>query len=201
MTWFAPSEDPESWAKLQVMLPGGWQILPGLTTISDNPRVIAYDDKEADGQNGASTTRKGEALKTFTSTHYLTDTPWPASAVPVQEGRLYENDFSQWEGAELLLRQSYAGEKPLALQVYHPDLERQGINAATVREISGTTDNKDGSGVIAVKWKQYREKEPTGGGAGGDPKQDDPEKRTEADEELDRLRAESKALDEEYKNL
>jgi hypothetical protein len=183
------------------MIAGGWVYLPGLTTISDNPRVIGYDDKEADGQNGASTTRQGEKLKTYTSTHYLVDTPWPASAAVVQEGRLYENDFSQWEGAELLLRLSYAGEKPLALQVYHPDLERQGISAATVREVSGLTDNRDGSGVITVKWKQHRDKQPTGGGASGGPKQDDPEERTEADKEIDRLKAESEKLDKEYENL
>lgn len=200
MTWVAPSEDPEAWGTLQVLLNGGWVYLPGLTTISDNPRVIGYDDKEADGQNGASTTRQGEKLKTFTSTHLLVDTPWPPSAAVVQEGRTYENDFSQWDGAELLLRLSYAGEKPLALTVYHPDLERQGIGAATVREISGLTDNKNGSGVITVKWKQHKDKEPTRGSGGG-PKGDDPERRTEKDDEIDRLIEKSKQLDKEYESL
>jgi hypothetical protein len=178
------------------MFAGGWVFLPGLTTISDNPRVIGYDDKEADGQNGASTTRQGEKLKTFTSTHYLTDEPWPPGAAEVPEGRSFVDDFYQWQGAELLLRQSYAGEKPEALTVYHPDLERQGIDAATVREISGLTDNGDGSGTIVVKWKQHREKKPTGGRG-----KDDPENRTEADDEIDRLIEESERLDREYENL
>lgn len=200
MTWRAPSEDPLAWGTLQVLLFGSWVYLPGLTTISDNPRVINYDDKEAKGQNGATTTRQGEKLKTFTSTHFLVDTPWPPGAAVVQEGRTYENDFSQWEGAELLLRQSYAGEKPLALTVYHPDCERQGIDAATVREIGGLTDNKNGSGVIVVKWKQHREKQPTAGSGGG-PKGDDPERRSEADDTIDRLIKESKDLDKEYEQL
>jgi hypothetical protein len=195
VTWVAPSEDPEAWGTLQVLLNGGWVYLPGETTISDNPRVIGYDDKEADGQNGASTTRQGEKLKTFTSTHFLVDTPWPPGAAEVQEGRLYENDYSQWQGAELLLRLSYAGEKPLALQVYHPDLERQGINAATVRVIGGHKDNKNGSGTISVKWKQHRDKQPQG------PGNQDPENRTDADDQIDRLIEESERLDREYENL
>jgi hypothetical protein len=200
VTWFAPSQDPQTWSVLQVLFVGGWVLLPGQTTISDNPRVIGYDDKEADGQNGASTTRQGEKLKTFTSTHFLTDEPWPPGAAEVPEDRDYVDDFYQWEGAELLLRQSYAGEKPVALTVYHPDLERQGVDAATVREISGLTDNKDGSGVISVKWKQHREKEPTRG-TGGGPKGDDPEQRTESDDTIDRLVEESERLDKEYENL
>jgi hypothetical protein len=195
-----PNEAPELWDKLQILgvldVP---LISPGTCVISGNDREIPLDVKEAQGQRGASTERKDEKLKKFTSTFTITDDEWPEGSAVAPPGTIV-TDFWQWPAWEQALLISYGGDDAKALGVYHPDLARQDIVAAVVTKIGGMARNEDGSGVIAVEWHEFREPEPIKGGVGA-AKPDSPENRTDADDEIDRLIKEIDRLQEEGKNL
>jgi len=191
----APLDDA-AWDKLVIFWQDQpWQS-PGKTTVKCR-RVIGWDKKAAQGQKGASSERKGEPLKTWTSTHQLTD------QVKMVDGVAIPNDFEQWDVWEFLLARSYDEDKPKALSVFHPELYRQGVEAASVEEIGSMVRDGVGGATIEVKWLEFRPPTPTGGGGSGgavDP-DDEPDGRTETDDAIDKALAEIDALQKEGEAL
>lgn len=192
----APSRD-DFWGFLVIYWNGLSLISPGVATLSGHDRVIGWDVKDASGQTGASSERKGEPIKRFRSSFYLTDEPWEETSSVAGEGEVTD-DFYQWSGFELILRESYGGDKPLALSLYHPDLERNGISAACVDRIGGMQLDGKGGATVEVDWVEYRPAKAKGGAQDPD---DEPDKKTASDYEIERLLKEGEDLDKQYEDL
>lgn len=139
-----PIDDPDAY-----VLDVAGTIAPGVVTIVECDIEGNWDDKEADGQDGASTAYKGKKLGTFKSRHDLAVDP----VIGLDE-------IGAWPGFVALLESTVAGESPVALDVYHPDLATQGITSATYRKVSALRHDGRGGASAEVMWKAYAPPKP-----------------------------------------
>lgn len=193
--FIAPSRNKDAWETLIVRYNNLDWPAPGVTTISGADIVIDYDVKEAQGQTSASTERKGEKIKKWTSTHWLSNAPLPEGSAAAPAGVIVDDHY-QWTAFRWVLDQSKDASPPKALSVSHPVLTIQKIRAGVVTKIGQPTANEDGSTVIAIEWLEYREPVRTGGGGA-----DGPEERTETDDKIDKALEEIDKLQEEWEEL
>jgi hypothetical protein len=146
-----------------------------------------WDDKEASGQEGASTTFQGRTLKAFKTRHSLILDPLTGV-----------DEISDWENFAALLDAATSGATPVAYAVWHPDLATQGISDATPRKVGCLKHDGYGGASVEVEWKEHRPpkpkpaKEPGGSKAGKSA-----DGKTYGDHKLDEANAESEALDKE----
>jgi hypothetical protein len=168
---------------------------PGVTTITGADIEIDYDVKEAQGQKSASTERKGEKVKKFISTHWLSNAPLPEGSAVAPEGVIVDDHY-QWTAFRWVLDQSKDASPPKALSVSHPILTIQKIRAAVVTKIGQPVANADGSTTIALEWLEYKEPVRTGGGD-----VDKPDGRTALDDAIDQERKEYQRLQDEWEEL
>ena len=195
-SFIAPSRNRAAWETLVATYQELEWPAPGIVKISGAVIEIAYDVKEAQGQKGASTERKSEKVKKFTSTHWLSDEPWlPGTFTPIPG--VVVDDHVQWTAFQWVLEQSKDADPPLALSLRHPELQRQKIKAAVVTKIGGATPNDDGSTIIAVDWLVYAPVKKTSGSG----VKDSPEGKTEADKTIEQKLKEIEQLQEEYEQL
>ena len=153
-----PSANSDAWDKLIVAgVPS-----PGVVRLTGHKRAIGWDVKDASGQDGATTTRKGEPAKKFSSTFQLVDDPWLGS------------DFAEWDAFEAVLLSSVSGAKPMALEVIHPDLQRNGWTSAVVESIGELVLDGRGGGAIQVDWLEYRPPKPKASASPGTTTTSDP---------------------------
>jgi hypothetical protein len=192
----APSRNRQAWETLVVVYSDLEWPAPGIVTITGADIEDGYDVKEAQGQKGASTEKKGEKIKKFTSTHWLSDEPYPEGTFDPIEGVDIVDDHVQWTAFQWVLRQAMTSEPPRALSVRHPKLQIKEIFAAVPAKIAGPNPNDDGSTVFAVDWQEYRPVVRTGG-----PGKDKPDGRTETDDAIDKALAEIDKLQKEYEEL
>lgn len=157
---------------------------PGVVTLSGHKRPIGWDIKKASGQDGATNTRKGEPLGRFTASFHLVDDPYLGS------------DFDQWPTFEKLIRSSVSSSVPVALPVYHPELERNGFTAVVLEEMGEMKPDGKGGANIAVKFIEYRPPKPKPPAS-----TQKPEAESEADRRIQEAEAELDALLEEGENL
>lgn len=122
---------------------------PGVCTIVEADDEGNWDDKEASGQEGASTTYQGRKLRAFKTRHSL--------AVDPIRGF---DDISDWEVFVPLLRAATAGQTPVAYDVWHPDLAVQEITAATPRVIGALRHDGKGMAEVEVQWKEHAPPKP-----------------------------------------
>jgi hypothetical protein len=122
---------------------------PGKCTIKGAKRSEKWDVKDGDGQDGASTTRKGKVPAKFSIDFEL-------FYDPMQE----IDEFVEWDGFLKVLRRPGASKDPVALEIYHPDLAELDIKAVVVTDIGGKVHSGKGSAVVTVDFLEYSPPKP-----------------------------------------
>lgn len=159
---------------------------PGTVVLSGHEREQSLDVKEGDGQKGATTTWKGTKVGGFTATFFLVYDP--ASGI---------DDFAAWDVWVERLWSTVppkSGAKPVAKDVYHPDLERNGIRAAILKKLGPLVHDGKGGATIAVEFSEYFPPKPvkTGAASGAKKKPEDPnDPLVKALKKLDEVKAEA----------
>lgn len=151
---------------------------PGVVRLSGHVRTIGWDVKDASGQDGGTTTRKGKSVGKFTAEFELSDDPMAT-------------DFAEWDSFEALLMTSISGTEPEAMEVIHPDLQRNGFSAVVLAQIGEMIPDGTGGARIKVDFIEYAPPKPKATGAAGKPKGT-----TETDPRVDEA---EKAMDEAKK--
>jgi hypothetical protein len=158
----------------------GGMTSPGRVTLSGHDRGAKWDVKEGNGQEGASTTLKAIPPGTFKASFYLVD----------------EEDFEAWDDFQDLIDSTISGPKPKALDIYHPDLARNGFTSVVKGKVYGAVHDGKGGLTIAVDFQEYKPAKPKGGSPSGSTATK--KKDTAPDPNAARL-AELARLTEEYK--
>lgn len=117
---------------------------PGQVKLSGHDRTHAWDEKPGDGQDGASLTYKGKKLATFTATFDLVNDP-----------TLGNDDLAAWDAFAKVIESTTSGTEITALDIYHPDLARNGIKAIVQGKVGGMQRGDDGRATVAVEFKEY----------------------------------------------
>lgn len=117
---------------------------PGAVKLSDFPFDQEWEEQKPKGTTGASSLNRGRKLCRFTATFMLADL----------------EDFEGWEEFHKTLRESVDGPKPKALQIFHPDLMRQGAIDFVVTQIGGMAHDGKGGATVACKFIEYRPPKP-----------------------------------------
>ena len=127
---------------------------PGIVkSITGHDRNITWDVKEGSGQKGASSTLKAVPLRVITVTFYLAT----------------EADIGGWPTFRALCLSTTSGKKPIALDVYHPDLSVVGISSVVLASMGGPVHDGRGGQTIAVQFQEYAPPKRKGGSVGKDP--------------------------------
>jgi hypothetical protein len=120
---------------------------PGVCRLTGHEREIKLDVKDSDGQHGATTTFKGTKCGSFTATFTL---GWdPAAGV---------DDFTAWDDFAQRLWSTVppaSGKTPVAKDIWHPDLERNGYNSVILQKMGGMQHDGKGGATIAVELAEY----------------------------------------------
>jgi hypothetical protein len=157
---------------------------PGEVRILEGDNESNWDDKEADGQEGASTTYKGRKLKTFKTKHDLV-------VDPIND----VDEITQWEDFVVFLAAATAGEKPVAFDVWHPDLATQEITSATPRKWTVLRHDGFGGASAEVYWKEHHPPKPKPpAGTSGSKSKSSKDGRTYGDDKVDEAKAELESL-------
>ena len=131
---------------------------PGVVKLSGFDREENLDVKESDGQKGATTTWKGEKCGSGTATFYC-----------VTNDEI--DEVAAWDAFELLLWSTIppqSGAKPVAKDVYHPELERNHYTSLILRKMGRRQHDTNGGMTIAVELAEYYPaKAVAAGGASG----------------------------------
>ena len=122
---------------------------PGLCVLSGHDRSIGWDIKEASGQDGATTTLKGDPIKKFTATFTL-----------IRSADGSRDDFAEWDDYQALIDSTVDGPKPVALDVWHPDLVRLKFRSVTLSKMGGMSVDDNGVGTIAVEFVEFNPPKP-----------------------------------------
>lgn len=120
---------------------------PGVVKLSGHSRVQNIDVKESDGQKGATTTWKGTKAGKFTATFSLVYDPSTGF-----------NDFALWDDFAELLWSTVppaSGAKPVAKDIWHPDLERNGFQSVILDTMGEMVHDGKGGATIAVTFSEY----------------------------------------------
>lgn len=128
------------------------KISPGLAILSGHERVVKWDVKEGNGQDGGSTTLKGFPPGSFTVNFYLT-----------KDESFDVDEFADWEPFADLIWSTVRGKTPKALDIYHPDLARNDYKSVTLGKMGGLVHDGKGGANIAVLFQEYRPPKPKGG--------------------------------------
>jgi len=119
---------------------------PGVVKLSGHKRITGWDIKEAAGQDGATSARKGDPLGSFTATFSLCFDPTLGEE---------QDDFERWPAFQALIESSVSGATPVALDVYHPDLERNHFVSVVKKSIGEMVLDGKGGATIAVEFTEY----------------------------------------------
>jgi hypothetical protein len=132
---------------------------PGVVKLSGHKRDQNLDVKESDGQKGATTTWKGTKIGKFTATFSLVFDP-------IQQ----IDDFVAWDSfAEKLWATvpPKSGAKPMAKDVWHPDLERNHFSSVILETMGEMVHDGKGGATIAVGLSEYYPPKPAKSGKAG----------------------------------
>ncbi len=140
----SPSDGEDLWGRLRV----GTALSPGQCRLSGPGLTIGWDVVSPSATSGGSTTRINEPIKEFEAEFELSDV----------EDELGISDFDLWDEFEKVLRATATRTKTKAADVYHPDLARIGITAASIKSIGLVQLDGKGGGKIKVQFIEYRPK-------------------------------------------
>ncbi len=119
---------------------------PGIVELTGHKRVTGWDVAEASGQDGASTTRKGDPPGQFDAEFTLSNDPTQPDG----------NDFDKWPAFQALIESSTSDPKnPIALDIYHPDLARNHYTSVVKGEIGEMARGEKGTRKIKVHFLEY----------------------------------------------
>lgn len=133
------------WSKIEV----AGVMSPGVCRLSGYDRKHGWDVKNASGQDGGTTTRKGDPVGAITAQFELIKSP---------DGSI--DDYKDWDAFQKLLESTVSGSKPIALDIWHPDLARLGYKSVVLESISPVAPGEDGKGVVTVKFIEYKPPKP-----------------------------------------
>lgn len=177
--------DPEHGAALWEVFRIGDMRSPGVCRVSGPGIVIGWDIQNASAQSGALTKRINEPLQEFEIEVELSN----------ETDEYGFSDFDRWDDFQAYLEEMVApGKKPFARDVYHPDLARVHITAATLKSIGLIALDGRGGGKVKAQFIEFRPPKPQKTGAATATK-------TEGDKKIDAANAEIKKLQEDYKKL
>lgn len=123
---------------------------PGTVTLSGHDDVTKWDVKAGSGQKGATMTRKGGVPIEFTASFYLAT----------------EEQIGAWPAFLALVNSTVTGTTK-ALDIYHPDLARNGIRSVVKGTVAGVVHDKKGGQTHVVKFQQYAPPVAAGGSPSG----------------------------------
>jgi len=145
MPGFSPYEFPELFDR--ILLGTVWS--PGVVRLSGHDRDKSWDNKQAKGQSGATTTLNGDPIGEFQATFELVDD--------------YEtgiDEIAEWEEFQRLIESTTNGPAPVALPIYHPDLARNRYTEVTNASVGGMIHTSQGKAIVTVKFQEYRPPKP-----------------------------------------
>lgn len=122
---------------------------PGVVKITGHDRDQAWDNKEAKGSSGATSTLNGPPLAVFQCEFYL--------VVDYEAG---VDEQEEWTAFQRVIESTTNGPKPIALPILHPDLARQKITEACNAGISGMVHDGRGGAKVIVKFQEHRPPKP-----------------------------------------
>lgn len=120
---------------------------PGVVRLSGHKREQNIDVKEAGGLLGAVTTWKGTKVGKFTATFTLIYDPGTGF-----------NDFVLWDEFSDILKSTIppkSGRRPIAKDISHPDLQRNGFKKAILLSIGELVHDGKGGATVAVDFLEY----------------------------------------------
>lgn len=152
---------------------------PGIVTVSGFEREQNLDVKESDGQKGATTTWKGEKVAKGTLSFYL-----------VRNDDV--NEFELWDAFAALWWATVppkSGKKPVAKDVYHPDLARNHVTSLILSKMGKIVHDGRGGAAVTIDASEYYPPKPAaaGGASGSKPKTDPNDPISQATAELNNL--------------
>ncbi len=131
----------------RILLDTTWS--PGKATITGHDRAKNWQNSEAHGTAGASSTLHGDPIGVFQILFELAgdgyDTDFFAS-----------NDFDDWENFQKLIESTTSGPKPIALPIFHPALARQKITEVVNAGVGGMVYDDKGGASVVVKFQEYK---------------------------------------------
>lgn len=142
----SPVEQPDLYRTITL---ANTVVSPGKVTLSGHDRNLSWDVKEAKGQTGATSTLNGSSIGRFEASFELVEDYYDGT-----------NDFNDWEEFRSFLETLVSGSKPVAVSVYHPDLATAGFSDVTVESIGGVVRQDNGTGMVKVKFIEYRPPKP-----------------------------------------
>lgn len=160
---------------------------PGRCKLSGFARVQNIDVKESDGQKGATTTWKGTKTGKITATFTL-----------IESDDSTLDEVAQWDDfAEVLWSTipPQSGEKPIAKDIYHPDLLRVDYHSVILDTMGEMEHDGKGLSTVSVVLTEYYPPKPAkAGGANGSKsaKEDPNDPLVQARKELEALVNEGK---------
>lgn len=147
----------------------GGERSPGVVTFSGHERTVEWDEKKAQGNDGSKDARQGAKPIEFEASHYLVSDPLLAGI---------DDQYGNWDAFAAVIESTVSGDNPKALDIYHPDLARNGIKSVVKKSIGGMVYDGKGGATIKVRYREYLPPTPkkatgasgsssSGGGAGG----------------------------------
>lgn len=123
----------------------GGQRSPGVAEIIGLGSPRKWDEKKGYGTSGATLVYAGDGLVAFSAKVYLTT----------------RADWNDWHAFAPLVERSPKGDKPKALDIWHPQTEAKDIRSVIVEDVLGPSrDGDDGRWQVEIKFKQYRAPKP-----------------------------------------
>lgn len=141
-----PIDDEEIFNRLDL----GGVFSPGVVTLSGHDDVVEWDVKAAEGQKGASLTRKGSKPRTFKASIFMAT----------------EEQFAQWPAFRDMVNSTTKGTTTVAVDIYHPDLAAAGITSVVKGTIAGPV-YASGGVTRVVTFQEYAPPKAAGGSPGG----------------------------------
>ena len=126
--------DPELFDAIDL----GGATSPGTVTLSGHDDKVEWDVKAGSGQKGATMTRKGGVPIAFKAAFFLAD----------------EEQIAAWHEFRAVIESTVTG-TPKAIDIYHPDLESQGIRSVVKGTVGGTVHDGKGGQTITVTFQVY----------------------------------------------
>ena len=130
---------------------------PGFVKLEGFERPKGWDVKDASGQDGGTTTRKGQPVGKGSFVHQLSD--WPD-----ESGK---TDYDEWPAWQALWESTTDGKTPVAIEVVHPELQRLHYTALVLDKIGPHAEDGKGGGSIKIDVLEYAPPKPKPAGSPG----------------------------------
>jgi hypothetical protein len=117
----------------------GGQQSPGTVTLSGHDREAKWDVKTVKGKKGANITLDTIQPTKFQASFYL----------------VTRDQWDDWESFQDLIESTFNGTTVRALDIYHPDLARNGIKSVCGAKIGGKKHDGKGGQNVTIEFLEY----------------------------------------------